>query len=200
MCGRYWLEPEDDAELLRIIDQLNRVDPELEVKTGGEIFPGDGVPTLCLSRAGNVRPFAMAWGYRMPDGRRLINARSETAAEKPIFRDSMRSRRCLLPMSAYFEWEHRGRERIKYRITPEAGGLHYLAGLYRFEGNRPVCTVLTAEAAPEIAFIHHRMPVILPEERGEGWLRGEAIDLGSNPPLCAVACNSGSEQLRLELT
>ena len=200
MCGRYWLEPEDDAELLRIIDQLNRVDPELEVKTEGEIFPGDGVPTLCLSRAGNVRPFAMAWGYGMPNGRRLINARSETAAEKPMFRDSMRVRRCLLPMTAYFEWEHRGRERIKYRIAPEASGRYYLAGLYRFEGNHPECTVLTAEAAPEIAFIHNRMPVILPEEKRDSWLRGEALDLSNNPPLCAVPCSPEAEQLKIEIT
>ena len=183
MCGRYWIEPEDDAELLRIIDGMQRVDPELRVKTSGEIFPGDGVPALCLSRAGNVRCFAMTWGYGMPDGRRMINARSETAAQKPMFRESMQIRRCLLPMSHYFEWEHQGRERIKYSIAPEAQGLHYLAGLYRFEGNIPVCTVLTAEAAPEIAFIHHRMPVILPSEKRELWLRGGDIELGKNPPL-----------------
>ena len=183
MCGRYWIEPEDDAALLRIIDQMQRVDPDLRVKTEGEIFPGDGVPALCLSLAGNVRPFAMAWGYAMPDGRRMINARSETAAEKPMFRDSMRARRCLLPMSAYFEWERKDKEKIKYRIAPEAGGLHFLAGLYRFEGNFPVCTVLTAEAAPEIAFIHYRMPVILPADKQELWLRGGVLELGKNPPL-----------------
>ena len=183
MCGRYWIEPADDAELLRIIDQMQRVDPELNVKTEGEIFPGDGVPALCLSRAGNIRPFAMAWGYAMPDGKRMINARSETAAEKPMFRDGMRNRRCLLPMSAYFEWERRGGERIKYRIAPREEGLHFLAGLYRFEGGFPVCTVLTAEAAPEIAFIHHRMPVILPGEQRENWLRGGEMELGKNPPL-----------------
>ena len=183
VCGRYWIEPEDEEELVRIIEELQRLDPDLQVQTWGEIFPGAGVPALCLSRAGNVRAFAMEWGYAMPDGKRLINARSETAAEKPMFRESMRARRCLLPMSAYFEWEHRGRERIKYRIAPEAGGLHYLAGLYRFEGNYPVCTVLTADAAPEIAFIHHRMPVILPEEKKELWLRGGEIELDRNPPL-----------------
>ena len=183
MCGRYWIEPQDDAELLRIIDEMQRVDPELRVKMSGEVFPGDGVPALCLSRAGNVRSFAMAWGYTMPDGKRLINARSETAAQKPMFRDSMRMRRCLLPMSAYFEWERRGGAKIKYRIAPQAGELHYLAGLYRFEGGYPVCTVLTAEAAPEIAFIHHRMPVILPRDKQEAWLRGEEVELGKNPPL-----------------
>ena len=197
MCGRYWIEPADDAALLRIIDEMQRVDPELEVKTEGEIFPGDGVPALCLSRAGNVRPFGMAWGYSMPDGRRMINARSETAAEKPLFRESMLARRCLLPLSAYFEWEHRGRQRVKYRIAPKADGLHFLAGLYRFEGSRPVCVVLTAEAAPEIAFIHDRMPVILPEGKRDAWLRGEALDLRRNPPLRFALC--GPEQMQIKI-
>ena len=183
MCGRYWIEPESDEELLRIVDQLNRAEEEREVKTAGEIFPGDNVPVLCLSRAGNVRPFAMAWGYRMKDGRRIINARSETAAEKPLFRDGMRARRCLLPMSAYFEWEHRDGRKIKYRIAPREGGLHCLAGLYRFEGNRPACTVLTTAAAPELSFIHDRMPLILPPSAREGWLYSGDLNLQIFPPL-----------------
>ena len=197
MCGRYWLEPQTDAELLRIIDQLQRVDSELRVKTDGEIRPGDGVPALCLSRAGNVRAFAMAWGYAMPDGRRLINARSETADQKPMFRDGMRARRCALPMSAYFEWEHRSREKTKYRIAPEEEGRYFLAGLYRLEEGGPACTVLTAEAAPEVAFIHDRMPVILPEERVDEWLHGGDVELDRNPPLRATPC--GPEQMKIEI-
>jgi len=181
MCGRYWIERDGNEELERIIAEMQRYD--LPVKTEGEIFPGDRVPVLCKSRAGNVRPFAMEWGYHMPDGRRLINARSETAAEKPAFRESMALRRCLLPMSAYFEWETQQKEKIKHRIAPEAGGLHYLAGLYRFEGKTPVCTVLTAEAAPDIAFIHHRMPVILGRESMDAWLSGGSIDFTRNPSL-----------------
>lgn len=181
MCGRYWIEPQSDEELVRIIDAMQRIDSELRVQTEGEIFPGDGVPVLCLSRAGNVRPFAMAWGYDLGSGKKLINARSETAAQKPLFRESMRCRRCLLPMSAYFEWERRGGVRIKYRIAPEAEGLHFLAGLYRFEGSQPACAVLTTEAAPEIAFIHSRMPVILPVEKEERWLRSGEIDFGWKP-------------------
>lgn len=183
MCGRYWIEPESDEELLRIIDRMQRLDPELRVQTAGEIFPGDGVPALCLSRAGNVRPYAMAWGYRLSNGRRVINARSETAAQKPMFRDGMNARRCLLPMSAYFEWERRPGGKVKYRIAPRAGGMHYLAGVYRLEAGLPECAVLTAQAAPEIAFIHERMPVILPPERGEAWLRGGEVDLGAAPAL-----------------
>ena len=186
MCGRYWIEPESDEELLRVIDQMQRLDPELRVQTSGEIFPGDGVPALCLSRAGNVRAFAMAWGYRLGDGRRVINARCETAAGKPLFRDGMLHRRCLLPMSAYFEWERCADGKMKYRIAPEGGGLHYLAGLYRFEGAYPACTVLTTSAAPEIAFIHERMPVILSQSQREAWLRGGEVDLAVPPKLCCT--------------
>ena len=169
MCGRYWIERDGNEELERIIAAIQRQAP---VKTEGEIFPGDAVPVLCRSRAGNVRPFAMEWGYHMGDGSRIINAHSETAAEKPMFRESLALRRCILPMSVYFEWEKWDGRKNKYRIAPEAGGLHYLAGLYRFEGERPVCTVLTAAAAQQIQFIHHRMPVILEHDSGLAWLNG----------------------------
>ena len=181
MCGRYWIDPEENAEMQKIIAGLNRRD---EVKTGGEIFPGDSVPVLCRSRAGNVRPFGMEWGYRMAGGKRLINARSETAAEKPMFRESMVSRRCILPMSAYFEWEARPEGRQKYRIAPQGEGLCYLAGLYRFEGEKPVCTVLTTAAAPDIAFIHHRMPVLLRAGETEAWLGGADPCFTGRIPLC----------------
>lgn len=180
MCGRYWIE-QDDEELMEIIAQMQRLD--VQAKTEGEIFPGDRVPVLCRSRAGRVRPFAMEWGYLLNDGKRIINARSETAAEKPMFREGMTMRRCLLPMSAYFEWEKREDGKQKYRITPEEKGLHYLAGIYRFEGVKPVCTVLTTAAANEISFIHHRMPVLIVKGEEENWLSGGEINFNRSLPL-----------------
>lgn len=180
MCGRYWIE-QDDTELMEIIAEMQRLD--VQFKTGGEIFPGDTVPVLCRSRAGRMRPFAMEWGYKLDDGKRIINARSETAAQKPMFREGMAMRRCLLPMSAYFEWEKKEEGKQKYRIAPEEGGLYYLAGLYRFEDTNPVCTVLTTAAADGIAFIHHRMPVILRRGEEENWLGGGMIDFNRRLPL-----------------
>ena len=180
MCGRYWIDPGESPELERIIAEMQRFEG---AKTQGEIFPGDKVPVLCRSRAGNVRPFAMEWGYHMPDGRRLINARSETAAEKSMFRQSMQLRRCLLPMSAYFEWQAGPEGKQKHRIAPKQAGMHYLAGLYRFEDSNPVCTVLTRAAAEEIAFIHHRMPVILSANEKESWLSGIPWDFAGYPDL-----------------
>ena len=171
MCGRYYLEREIAGEELRqIIDAVNRRTAEQPVKTEGEIFPADVVPVLANSRAQAPSVYAMAWGYRLPNGKRLINARSETAADKPLFREGMLRRRCLIPASNYFEWERRGKAKTKYAIRPARDGLAYLAGIYRLEAGQPVFTILTREPAAPIAFIHDRMPVLLPRERIADWL------------------------------
>ena len=117
MCGRYYIAEDDlSDELSRMIDELNRKKTPEGLKTSGEIFPSDIVPVLANSRKQDVQPFAMRWGYAFPNGRPIINARSETAAQKPMFKDGMRQRRCVIPASHYFEWERRGAARTKYAI------------------------------------------------------------------------------------
>lgn len=180
MCGRYWINS-DDAALSEIISEMQCLN--VPAKITGEIFPGDPVPVLCKSRSEHVRPFAMEWGYRLSDGRRVINARSETAREKNLFRDGMALRRCLLPMSAYFEWEKQIAGKQKYRIAPKQEGIHYIAGIYRFENTKPTCTVLTTTAAPNIAFIHNRMPIILSESERDDWIFEGEINWSRRPPL-----------------
>lgn len=178
MCGRYYIAEDDAAEELRqIIEAVNR--RSTDVKTGGEIRPGDTVPVLANSPTLQPGAYAMRWGYTLPDGKLLFNARSETASEKALFKDGMAQRRCLIPATCYFEWEHRGKEKIKYAIAPEGSRMMYLAGIYRKEGNRAACTILTREPAESIAFIHNRMPVILPAEATADWLnvRHEATDV-----------------------
>ena len=178
MCGRYYIAGNDAAEELRqIIEAVNR--RNTDVKTGGEICPGDTVPVLANSPSLQPGAYAMRWGYTLPDGKLLFNARSETAAEKAIFKDGMTQRRCLIPATCYFEWEHRGKDKIKYAIAPENNDMIYLAGIYRKEGNRAACTILTREPAEGIAFIHNRMPVILPAKAVRDWLniRYDAADV-----------------------
>ena len=82
----------------------------------------------------------------------------------------MAQRRCLIPATCYFEWEHRGKEKIKYAIAPKDSRMIYLAGIYRKEDSHASCTILTREPAESIAFIHNRMPVILPSEVIGDWL------------------------------
>ena len=81
----------------------------------------------------------------------------------------MQQRRCLIPATNYFEWEKRGRERIKYAIRECDSPMLYMAGEYRVENGKPVFSILTREPAENIAFIHNRMPVILPAEAKNGW-------------------------------
>lgn len=172
MCGRFYIAEEDPTDdLIRIIEEVNRrYSGAVDIRTGGEVSPGDTVPVWANSRKLIPGAFAMRWGYAMPDGKLMFNARSETAAEKSMFRDGMAQRRCLIPATCYFEWEKRGRERVKYAIRTANSGMIWLAGIYRNEGDRAACTILTREPAAEIAFIHNRMPVILPPEAVGDWL------------------------------
>ena len=182
MCGRYFLADSDNSgELRSIIDQLNR--RGVTVKTG-EIFPTDTVPVLANNRNRRVVPFPMQWGYTLPDGRLLINARSETAGEKPLFQDAMRQHRCLIPATNYFEWEKRGREKIKYAIRQADAGLLYMAGLYRMENGRAVFTILTRKPAEQIRFIHDRMPVILTSDVKQAWLNLDCDAAQTLPQAC----------------
>jgi len=181
MCGRYYIAEDDVAEdLQRIIDEVNRRNHgDTTIKTGGEIRPTDTIPVLAPTPRLQRGAYAMRWGYTMPDGSPMFNARSETAASKTMFRDGMAQRRCLIPASYYFEWEKRGNQKIKYAIGVEGRPMIYMAGLYRKEGSRAACTILTRDPAPGISFIHNRMPVILPEEAIDDWLniRYDATDV-----------------------
>lgn len=198
MCGRYFVDrAESPEDLARIIDALNR---KGQIVKTGEIFPSDPVPVIANSRAMQPAAFAMSWGYQIPGGSLIINARSETAAERPLFRDGMRHRRCLLPASRYFEWEKRPGGKIKYAIRPSDPGLFYLAGLYRIEGDRASCTILTRPVAEQISFIHDRMPVLLPPEAVGDWLnpRFDAQDvLRAAITDVAFAPVAGNEQLQM---
>ena len=166
MCGRYYID-ENDPLLRGFVDTARR---KGEVKSG-EVFPGDTAAVVANSRKLELGVFPMRWGMERPGGGLVINARSETAANKPMFRESARLRRCLVPASWYFEWERRPEGKTKYALRPERGGIVYLGGLYTLDRDgTPRFTILTRDAAPGIAFIHDRMPVLVPPEKRDDWL------------------------------
>lgn len=178
MCGRFYIEPESPT-LEDIMLQMGQYIP-LGVKTSGDIYPSD----IAAVQTGADEYAAMRWGFTLPGGKAVINARSETAGIKPMFCEAMRSRRCLVPASGYYEWKKLGAGRTeKYAFTLPAGELLYMAGLFA----RPAVpdargamealpaigrfVILTREAAPELAAIHGRMPVIIPRRLAGAWLR-----------------------------
>ena len=182
MCCRYWTE--ESPELRAIVEEMNRSplvqrwQKVTEVKTYGEIRPTDVVPVIAPNRSGDRAVFPMKWGF---SGRSLLlNARSETAGTKPTFKESWERRRCIVPASWYFEWEHlqgnggKTRTGDKYKIRPKDSAMTWLCGLYRIEEGLPVFVVLTREPGEEIRFIHNRMPLILAEKYIDDWIRPDA--------------------------
>ena len=161
MCCRFFVPGRDDPEYGEFIGTVKK--PEL-IKLSSEISPKDTVAVLANNRSNVPSAFPMRWGYT-EYGKLIFNTRSETAAEKQIFRDGMLNRRCLIPASCYFEWD---KDKNKYRIG--TGSIIWLAGIYRFEDNFPVFSVLTQEPTEELSVIHNRMPVIIPRESKAAWL------------------------------
>ena len=168
MCGRFYVPEDGSIQMIRaIVERLEH--RNLKVKTG-DVFPGDMAAVVASNRQLQPQPFAMEWGYHLSDGKRIVNARSETASQKAMFVDGIRQRRCLIPAQHYYEWEKADGKKVKYAIEPEGSEGCFLAGIYRMEAGKPVFTILTRCAAEGIAFIHERMPVILPNEAAEDWL------------------------------
>ena len=174
MCGRFYVPEDASIQLIRaIVEQLEH--RNVKVKTG-DVFPGDVAVVVASNRQMQPQPFAMEWGYHLSDGKRIINARSETAAQKAMFADGIRQRRCLIPAQHYYEWEKADGRKVKYAIEPEGAEGFFLAGIYRMEAGKPVFTILTRDAAEGIAFIHERMPVILPGEVAADWINPKYHD------------------------
>ena len=171
MCGRFYMDIEE-KEFREILDEMERNAASLDgvnVKDHGEIYPTDTVPVLTGEHSGRL----MQWGFRTFDGKGpIINARSETLMERPMFRRPALEHRCLIPATNYFEWQKAGSRKVKYALRPEEGSVFYMAGLYRMEQDSaaPRFVIITRDAAPGIRQIHDRMPVILLEPHSLAWL------------------------------
>ncbi len=169
MCGRYYIAPEDGSEELENIRRYIESrygEEEAERMDTGEIYPSNYVPVILTAEKGYIaRP--MTWGFPGYQGKQLlINARAETAAEKPTFRDALRSSRCIIPTSGFYEWSHdkKGKALEKYHFTTSGTPLLYLAGIYKEFEDGPRFVILTQEANAGMAVVHNRMPVVITRE------------------------------------
>lgn len=158
MCGRYEFTLGFDP----MLDHIARLDGEW---TPGEMCPGMPVPVLVM-HAGKVKAELQRWGFAREGGTRLvINARAETAHEKPMFRECLRARRCAIPASGFYEWDS---QRRKYRF--DAPNAIYLAGIYEETPSGRHCCILTTAANACMEDIHDRMPVVLEKDEVRAWL------------------------------
>ena len=181
MCGRYSLLMDEASLKLQKLIRQAQVSGGKAIKTG-EIFPTNLAPVL-KAKDGELVGEACVWGF--PNFARkgvIINARSETAAQKPLFRKSLLERRCAVPTTGFYEWsQDEAHQKYLFRV-PQSSVL-YLAGIYNcFEGEERY-VILTTQANSSMAAIHHRMPVILDQDNLSGWLEdpGFALEILARP-------------------
>ena len=177
MCGRYRL-----SRRKQLIAEYFDADYEGEWEPRYNIAPTQQVPVVRQDRKEPVRRAStMRWGlipYWATDasiGARTINARSETAATKPAFRESLQRRRCLIPADGFYEWKRSTRLKQPFCFEVGEGELFAFAGLWdRWrspEGNVvESSTILTTTPNRLLADIHDRMPVILSPDDYDLWL------------------------------
>ena len=187
MCGRFVIKA-DKNQMIETFDihhsQISVFTPHFNLP------PGTHIPYIY--EPGNARVLGSAhwglipsWAKDKSFASHTFNARSETVSEKPSFRSAYKTRRCLIPATAYYEWattNNKGQGKQPYWIGKQDKTLFAFAGLYENWTDPSTgellesCTVITREAFPSIRHIHSRMPVILPPEYYKLWLKAAIED------------------------
>jgi putative SOS response-associated peptidase YedK len=184
MCGRYTLS----TPAGRLAEEF-QLDSTVEIPPSYNVAPTQQVAAVLEDEGGRCLEM-LRWGL-VPSwaddpeiGARMINARSETAAEKPSFRRAFRGRRCLIPADGFYEWKRENGGKQPYYFRMQDGRPFAFAGLWesweKGDGNWRTCAILTTRANSVLEEIHDRMPVILPRDAYNAWLdpNAEKEELG----------------------
>jgi putative SOS response-associated peptidase YedK len=182
MCGRYNLQT-TGVEIAKSFDALW----DGEYEPNYNVAPTTNQPVIAFSKEGERAMKLFRWGlvpFWADDpgiGARMINARSETIAEKPSFRTAFKRRRCIVPASAFYEWKREGDAKQPYQIIPANDDFFAFAGIWERwdddEGNALFSySILTCDANERMQELHHRMPVILHREEIDTWLHIQKDD------------------------
>lgn len=175
MCGRFTLVASEEE----IIEAFNLMDPILDYEISYNIAPGQNVLAIIhdgkKKRAGYLRwGLVPCWAKDEKIGYKMINARSETAHEKPSFKKLMSQKRCLIVADSFYEWKQTDGSKQPKRIQLKDRKLFAFAGLWdKWEKDGKTlftCTMLTKDADDFMKDIHHRMPIILPKEKEDEWI------------------------------
>ena len=178
MCGRYEL-----IDGKRVYSQFRVAQPMLPIPDNGDVRPTQRVMALQADHILSPMRWGLvpAWAKDPRIGSKMINARSEGIESKPSFKRPLRFQRCIIPASAFFEWQGKPGSpgaKVKYRIARKDGGLFGFAGLFDTwrDPSDPAGdelttgTIITTQPNDLVAPIHNRMPVILLPEDEDSWL------------------------------
>jgi putative SOS response-associated peptidase YedK len=188
MCGRFILL----TDLSVIMERFDVGEAALDFLPAGDILPGQNIPAVI--REGRNRLVSFRWGL-IPSwakdpaiGRKMINARAETVAEKPSFREAFKRRRCLIPADGFYEWTGEKGHRTAVRFRLRGGEPFGFAGLYETWAHGAgdplsTCTIVTTQSNALVAAVHDRMPVILSRAGESLWLDPAVHDPARLQPL-----------------
>lgn len=178
MCGRYRL-----SRRKQIIEEYFDSAPwEEDWNPRYNIAPTQSIPIVRQNQREPIRDFSLvhwglipSWAKDLSGAASMINARSETAATKPAFREAMKLRRCLVPADGFYEWQRRGSAKQPFCFEVGDGGLFAFAGLWerwRDPSGQSVktCSILTTAPNAVTSAIHDRMPIILDRDSYDLWL------------------------------
>jgi putative SOS response-associated peptidase YedK len=192
MCGRF-----SQGEPSHRISDYFGAYPDEDLPSGVYNVPPTEAIRIVLSRDGERRLAAATWGFRpswtdADGGRSWINARSETAAQSPVFGPALRRHRCIIPADAFYEWDRSASPRQPYAIGPAAEGeLLALAGIWSASRDAPpTAAILTTAPNALLSGLHHRMPVILRRDLLDPWL-DPATEFAYLEPMLAPAPEAG---------
>lgn len=193
MCGRLVIDlsPEMITEIYGIIKKIDR-----ELNPRYNVVPSQTIPIVREDVEGSRELTFVRWGL-IPSwakdisiGNSLINARAETAAEKPSFRSAFKRRRCVIPAGGFYEWQRQdGKRKQPWYFRMADGSPVSIAGLWEhWQGSDgqviESCSILTTSANELMAPIHDRMPVILIHEDHATWLNPKLTDGAPLKALC----------------
>jgi putative SOS response-associated peptidase YedK len=189
MCGRFRL-----TRASKLAERF-AIEPEDDWVPHYNVAPTQDIPVI-RQHTEEPKRFGsqMRWGlipYWAKDasiGFKMINARADTVATKPAFRDSLKKRRCLIPADGFYEWKKDGKSKTPFCFTMADDSLFAFAGLWdswrNSEGQRiETCSIITTTPNALCADVHDRMPVILPDD---------AYDLWLDPGFQKTDCNCGT--------
>jgi putative SOS response-associated peptidase YedK len=195
MCGRFAFYSPREAVLA-----VFGVELPFDVLPRYNVAPSQLVAAIRAGATGEPEGAQLRWGlvpFWAKDpaiGNRMINARAETLADKPAFRNAWRKRRCVILANGFYEWRKVGAGKIPYYIARDDGQPIAFAGLWerweKSEAPLETCTIITTNANRALRDIHDRMPVILPPDVLRAWL-----DPGQPPEVLGRLLQPAPEEL-----
>lgn len=174
MCGRYYVDDETAREiekLIRQVDEKMRKAENIHLQAG-DIHPSEVAPVIAANH-NNLCCRWQRWGFPGFNGKQLIfNARSESALEKKMFKESVEQRRVVVPATWFYEWNKNKEKNIFYR---EKQPVLYMAGLYNRYQDEDRFVILTTAANESMRPVHDRMPLVLEQDEIEKWLFEDSL-------------------------